>query len=57
MKLYIMTTCPFCKDFLPIFQEEVSTGEEIVLDNMDDPRWEWIEVVPTVISGDKRLQK
>ena len=56
--VYLMTACPFCKTFLPLYGELVG-GKEIVLDDYNDPRWEGIEVVPTVVAyeGGKEIKR
>ena len=55
--LFQATWCPFCQDFLPLFDRHAATFADfeplcVALDNDDDPLWEkyGIDVVPTVIA-------
>ncbi len=55
--LFIMSTCPFCRRFRPIFEAFAEKRAEdfdsviVVLDDQNNPLWEeyGIEVVPTVL--------
>ena len=50
--LYHATWCPFCRAFLPAYRRLAPQGKDVVLDDENDPRWEGIDVVPTVIAYD-----
>ncbi|MCX6339963.1 MAG: thioredoxin family protein [Candidatus Aureabacteria bacterium] len=55
--LFIMSTCPFCRRFRPIFEScaETRAGDfdslTVILDDQDNPLWEeyGINVVPTIV--------
>lgn len=53
--LFVMSACPFCRAFRPVFGQWASGQARecltVVLDDMESPLWDElsIEVVPTVI--------
>ena len=57
--LFYATWCPFCRGFVPVFDEKVvNLGFEkilhVILDDYDNPVWEdySVSAVPTVIAFD-----
>ncbi len=59
--LYHATWCPFCKEFAPKFGEMMPEGEEVLLNDQNDPRWVELNIdfVPTVIAyeGDEEVNR
>ena len=59
--LYHATWCPYCRAFAPKFRDLVPDGEEVLLDDHNDPLWIDLNIplVPTVIAydGDQEVKR